>query len=93
MTDADQMEYLLDIRMREEIERLDGIPNITPSEFTFFANATDNANVRNAYKIIQNQYVMRESDKIDFEKAMNTLETIRQKLVANPAWLGCQQIK
>ncbi len=41
LTDADQMEYLLDIRMREEIERLDGIPNITPSEFTFFTNAAD----------------------------------------------------
>ena len=93
LTDADQMEYLLDIRMREEIERLDGIPNITPSEFTFFTNAADNMNVRNAYKIMQNQYVMRESDKIDFEKAMNTLETIHQKLIANPAWLGCQQIK
>ncbi len=93
LTDADQMEYLLDIRMREEIERLDGIPNITPSEFTFFTNAADNMNVRNAYKIMQNQYVMRESDKIDFEKAMNTLETIHQKLIANPAWLGCEQIK
>ena len=93
MTDADQMEYLLDIRMREEIERLDGIPNITPSEFTFFTNAADNMNVRNAYIIMQNQYVMRESDKINFEKAMNTLEAIHQKLIANPAWLGCQQIK
>ena len=93
LTDADQMEYLLDIRMREEIERLDGIPNITPSEFTFFTNAADNMNVCNAYKIMQNQYVMRESDKIDFEKAMNTLETIHQKLISNPAWLECQQIK
>ena len=93
LTDANQMEYLLHIRMREEIERLDGIPNITPSEFTFFANAAGNTNVRNAYKIMQNQYVMRESDKIDFEKAMNTLETIHQNLIANPAWLGCQQIK
>lgn len=49
MADPAQMEHLLDIRLEEEVGRLDGIPGVAPSEFTFFRSAKDNADVQRAY--------------------------------------------
>ena len=46
---------LLNIRMEEEIDRLDGIPGVTPQEFTFFQSIGENAAIRRAYDTMQNQ--------------------------------------
>ncbi|MBQ3265236.1 MAG: nucleotidyl transferase AbiEii/AbiGii toxin family protein [Ruminococcus sp.] len=86
LLDEDKMKRLLDIRITEERERLDGIPGVTPSEFTFFTAAENNQEVRKAYEIMQNQYVLRDCDRIDFEKALIALADIEKKLKANPAW-------
>ena len=86
LLNEDQMKRLLDIRITEERERLDGIPGIMPSEFTFFTAAENNQDVRKAYEVMQNQYVLRDCDRIDFEKALTALAVIERKLEANPAW-------
>ena len=86
LLNEDQMKRLLDIRVTEERERLDGIPGVTPSEFTFFTAAENNQEVRKAYEIMQNQYVLRDCDRIDFEKALIALAGIEKKLKENPAW-------
>ena len=67
------MEHLLDIRLEEEAGRLDGIPGVAPSEFTFFQSAKDNADVQRAYETMQNQYVLREQDRIAFSYATQEL--------------------
>ena len=89
LSDEGQMKYLLDIRMSEEVERLDGIPGVTPKEFIFFDSAYHNVDVQKAYKIMQKQYVLREADKIDFETAAESLNFINKALQLNPAWMGC----
>ena len=81
-----QMEHLLDIRLEEEAGRLDGIPGVAPSEFTFFSSAKDNEDVQRAYETMQNQYVLREHDRITFDHATQELLQIEQKLLKNPAW-------
>lgn len=86
MADASQMEHLLDIRMEEEAGRLDGIPGVTPKEFAFFQSASNNADVRKAYETMQNQYVLRDQDRIEFDVATKALLAIEQKLLQNPAW-------
>lgn len=86
MADPVQMEHLLDIRLEEEAGRLDGIPGVAPSEFTFFQSAKDNADVQRAYETMQNQYVLREQDRIAFSYATQELLLIEQKLLKNPAW-------
>ena len=86
MADPAQMEHLLDIRLEEEAGRLDGIPGVAPSEFTFFQSAKDNADVQRAYETMQNQYVLREQDRIAFSYATQELLLIEQKLLKNPAW-------
>ena len=87
LSDEGQMKYLLDIRMNEEMERLDGIPGVKPKEFTFFDSAYHNVDVQKAYKIMQKQYVLRETDKIDFETAAGSLNFINEALQKNPAWI------
>lgn len=86
MADASQMEHLLDIRMEEEAGRLDGIPGVTPKEFTFFQSASTNADVHKAYETMQNQYVLRDQDRIEFDVATKALLAIEERLLQNPAW-------
>ena len=86
MADPAQMEHLLDIRLEEEAGRLDGIPGVAPSEFTFFRSAKGNADVQRAYETMQNQYVLREHDRITFGHATQELLLIEQNLLRNPAW-------
>lgn len=86
LLNEDQVKRLLDIRITEERERLDGIPGVMPSEFTFFTATENNQDVRKAYEVMQNQYVLRDCDRIDFEKAMTALADIEKKLKTNPTW-------
>lgn len=80
------------IRMKEELGRLDGIPGITPDEFVFFTQTGNNTDVRQAYEIMQNQYVLRPSDRIDFETSISILGNIQNKLLDNPSWLYCRPV-
>lgn len=86
LTDKEQMKRLLDIRVAEEKERLDGIPDVEPSAFSFFTDAPANTDVRKAYEVMQNQYVLRDSDRIDYEQAMDALAAIQASLKKNNSW-------
>ena len=88
MADTTQMEHLMDIRLEEEAVRLDGIYGVVPNEFTFFQTAESNTEVRKAYETMQNQYVLREQDRIEFVMATKALLRIEQKLLQNSAWTG-----
>lgn len=87
--DADKLEHLLEIRMEEEQGRLDGISGIRPTEFVFFTQTGSNENVRKAYETMQNQYVLRDCDRIDFQTAVKALMMIQEKLLKNTAWASC----
>lgn len=85
-SDADKLKQLLGIRMEEERERLDGIPGVIPAEFTFFTQVGENEDVRKAYETMQNQYVLRSQDRIEFRTAVKALIKIQERLLENPAW-------
>lgn len=86
VSDTQKMKQLLDIRMTEEQERLDGIPGVLPNEFTFFIDAANCAAVRTAYEIMQRQYVLRASDRIAFDAACESLNRLQGSLLQNTAW-------
>lgn len=88
----EQMQYLLNIRMTEEQGRLDGIPGVVPSEFQFFHSVKGNDKVRQAYEIMQRQYVMRAEDRIPFDTACASLERIYEHLQDNPSWTQCSLV-
>ena len=85
-----QMKHLLDIRMEEESNRLDGIPGVKPQEFIFFNDVSSNTAVRKAYETMQNQYVLLASDRIDFEDAVAAMRSIQQHLQDCTAWTEYQ---
>ena len=85
-----QMKHLLDLRMEEESNRLDGIPGVKPQEFTFFDDVSSNTTVRKAYETMQNQYVLLASDRIDFEDAVAAMRSIQQHLQTCSAWIEYQ---
>ena len=81
------MTRLLDIRMEEESGRLDGIPGVAPQEFSFFTSISNNRDVMNAYDIMQNQYVLRKTDRIPFADAVNAISDIHKALLRSSAWI------
>ena len=85
-----QMKHLLDIRMEEESNRLDGIPGVKPQEFSFFNDVASNTAVRKAYETMQNQYVLLASDRIDFEDAVAAMRSIQKHLQTCSAWIEYQ---
>ena len=87
---AEQVKHLLDIRMEEESNRLDGIPGVKPQEFSFFNDVASNTAVRKAYETMQNQYVLLASDRIDFEDAVAAMRSIQQHLQTCSAWIEYQ---
>ena len=87
MDNRELMRHLLDIRMEEEMNRLDGIPGVVPSEFRFFDSAATNDEVCKAYETMQRQYVLREQDRIELRDAVKALQIIKQRLLKNPAWI------
>lgn len=93
LSDTGLMKKLLDIRIAEEINRLDGIPNVLPSDFIFFTNSMNNKDIRKAYEIMQNQYVLRDCDRIDYDKAMDALTDIYKSLLNNTSWVKYQFYK
>ncbi|MCC8127470.1 MAG: nucleotidyl transferase AbiEii/AbiGii toxin family protein [Clostridiales bacterium] len=84
--DEKQMKYLLDIRMTEEKDRLDGVPGVLPEEFVFFSSVQTNEKIRQAYEIMQRQYVMRTADRISFDTASKAIMNIQNRLMQNDAW-------
>ena len=82
------LKKLLDIRIEEEMVRLDGIPGVMPQDFTFFDSAASNDAVKKAYTIMQEQYVLSYEDRIEYERAMFALKDIQNRLNINRAWIN-----
>lgn len=90
LSDREQMNRLLNIRITEEKGRLDGIPGVLPSEFTFFLDVANNTDIRKAYDVMQNQYVLLDKDRIEYDKAMQALTSIQASLLNNSSWTEYQ---
>lgn len=90
LQNTDELKKLLDIRLKEESERLDGIPDVLPKDFTFFKQVAHNKNVCDAYEKMLRQYVMRDDDRIELSTVNDSLKRIESKLLQNPAWLNCE---
>lgn len=82
---------LLKIRMLEEQNRLDGIPDIYPSEFVFFTGLSHNKGIKEAYNRMEKIYIFDASDKIDFIKLSSIVELIGERLGNNPVWEKLQK--
>lgn len=86
INDENNLRTLLKIRLEEELQRLDGIPNILPKDFLFLKKQTNKNLVNEAYNIMQNQYVLLEKDKIDFQKAEKAIIEIEESLKTKSIW-------
>lgn len=91
LSNVEQMGRLLEIRLTEEYERLDGIPGILPNQFMFFEDAEKNSDIHKAYDIMQHQYVFSLSDRIEFDYAMKVLNRMREALRKNEGWTLCKK--
>lgn len=49
-------------------------------------NIAENNAVKEAYRIMQNQYVLRDSDRIEFNEAVSKIKEIKNMLEENSAW-------
>lgn len=77
---------LVSIRLEEELQRLDGIPQVLPKEFLFLKDSANRNLVKEAYNIMQKQYVLLEKDRIDFADAMSAVNEIEFELKNGTVW-------
>ncbi len=83
----EQLEYLLRIRLQEELERLDGIPNKHPKDFSFFNDIESDESIKTAYTTMQKQYIFKKEDYIEYDKAITTVKRLEKELRRNKVWL------
>lgn len=85
-TDVLEKDYYVVLILQELAGfQADGLPGVAPTEFTFFTQVSKNKDIRKAYSIMQNQYVLRNQDRIEFETAMKVLTKIHSHLLENTA--------
>lgn len=84
--DENQLKAILDIRIEEELSRLDGIPEVMPYDFLFFDSIKEDNNIKDAYEKMQEKYVMNPNDKIDYNAAMDSINQIHNFLRSNMSW-------
>ncbi|MBR2740203.1 MAG: nucleotidyl transferase AbiEii/AbiGii toxin family protein [Oscillospiraceae bacterium] len=84
------LKRLLDIRIKEELGRLDGIPGVLPADFILFDSAINNNAIKRAYEVMQTQYVLKAEDRIEYSAAMSSLDEIHEMLINNMAWVYYQ---
>lgn len=87
-----KMKYLVNIRLKEELNRLDGIPGILPKDFKFFNTIIDNKDVQKAYAKMQQQYVFNDDDKIPFDKIIYFMKSIEASLNKNNSWKNAKLV-
>lgn len=80
------MSQLLSIRLKEEQNRLDGIPGIFPKDFIFFDKACNNSLIKRAYKTMQNQYVFIAKERINIDDAAEKMILIKSRLAKSKSW-------
>ena len=81
--DDEHLRKLVMIRLEEELQRLDGIPNVLPDEFLFLKDSIHKSMVKDAYNIMQKQYVLLDKDRISFADAEKALSQ-GKKVLLNP---------
>lgn len=86
LCNEEQLKSILDIRIEEELSRLDGIPDVMPYDFSFFNAVKEDDNIKDAYEKMQEKYVMNPRDRIDFDAAMNSLDQLHSYLRSNLSW-------
>lgn len=91
LLDENLLGKILAIRMREELDRMDGIPNILPKNFLFFNDSR--GSTREGYERMQRLYVFDSRYRIDFDKAMEAMKELKRKLDKNKAWIECKESK
>lgn len=53
----------------------------------FWEEVKNNQSIRKAYEIMQKQYVLQESGRIEYAETMNALTQIYEVLLKNIAWM------
>ena len=84
--DDDHLRKLVMIRLEEELQRLDGIPNVLPNEFLFLKDSIHKSMVKDAYNIMQKQYVLLDKDRISFADAEKAIGEIEAELKNKTVW-------
>lgn len=87
LKDEELLGRILAIRMQEELDRMDGIPDVLPKEFTFFDDRR--TSTKDGFERMQRLYVFDPRFRIDFDTAMDTMKELESELGKTSAWRDC----
>lgn len=81
ITDERAVAHIMEIRLKEEIDRRDGIPGITIKQFGFWDLAINDERILKAFKGMQRVYVFLETDMISQATARAMLSLMKMKIM------------
>ncbi|MBQ5345028.1 MAG: nucleotidyl transferase AbiEii/AbiGii toxin family protein [Acidaminococcaceae bacterium] len=82
----EQLADMIMIRLKEEQERLGGIPNILPKDFVFFKQLMGNKILEEKFQKMQEIYVLHDEYRVTTEEMIVKILELYDSISKNPSW-------
>lgn len=93
ISDDEMMSFLLNIRMEEELNRRDGIPNVIPRKFQVFEGLATNTLMKDAFSDMQDLYVFDSKNIISYTEATDVIACLGENLLDNHSWFSREEFE
>ena len=84
--DEDSLEKMISIQMREEMNRLGGVPGLLPKNFEVFDRIQDDFRLHDAFRRTEDIYVLYDNDRFTVDTMLDTMRGLRKSLFLNSSW-------
>lgn len=86
IANKEQLADMIMIRLKEEQERLGGIPNVMPRDFIFFDQLRDNRLLEEKFQKMQEIYVLHDDYRVTTEEMITNILELYESISKNPSW-------
>lgn len=86
LSDEIALENMIKIQMREEKNRLGGVPDLLPKDFSVFGKIVGNEKLYGAFLRMEDIYVLYEKDRFSVNVMLDSMNRLYDKLCSNRSW-------
>lgn len=88
----DKVAYIVNIRLEEEQNRLDGIPGVPTTEFTWIDLIKETPLIQQGYEKMLDVYVFNDEDKIPFDTVYGKMVSLNKTLCKCQGWVKPNEV-
>ena len=87
LNDENSLENMIFIQMKEEMNRLGGVPGLMPKYFEVFDRIRDDLKLHDAFRRMENVYVLYDKDRFSVSTMLSSMDDLRKALYLNRSWV------